>query len=57
MRIMAEKDLCHAQGNKTCQEMLSAMKPKNNLGSNKYCGQKKGPKLATKKSVQSGWNK
>ena len=52
-----EKDLNHAPGNKTCQEMLSAMKPKNKANSNVYSKGKKGPKLASTRATQKGWNK
>jgi len=54
---MGEKDLNHSAGNKTCQEMLGAMKPKNNTGSNKYRTQAKGPKTASTRKVQPGWSK
>lgn len=52
-----EKDLNHSAGNATCQDMLNRMSPKTNTGSNKYAGQKKGPKIATTKTVLKGWTK
>lgn len=52
-----EKDLNHAPGNKTCEDMLRAMKPKDRTGSNKYSGGSKGAKTPTTRKVQKGWNK
>ena len=53
-----QKDLNHKDGNATVREYLGVMKPKSNTGSNKYMGQKKGPKTAgTKRVVSKGWNK